>query len=193
MGRKGIQTKALIKSKAYQLFADRGFSKIIMKDICEACNLSRGGLYRHYGSTQAIFEEILDGVAAETNAVVQDGIQGGVSAVELLDNLLERLRREMLDKTRSLSYAVYEYSCTCKSDFMLRMNYEAEQKWQSLIVYGIRRGEFLAVDAKTMADMILYVYQGIRMWSRVIPMDEETVGNIIKKIRKDLVMEDETI
>ena len=62
-----------------------------------------------------------------------------------------------------------------------------------MIVYGIQRGEFLAVDAKTMADMILYVYQGIRMWSRVIPMDEETVGNIIKKIRKDLVREDETI
>ena len=75
----------------------------------------------------------------------------------------------------------------------MRMNREAEQKWQSLIEYGIRRGEFASVDAETMTDMILYVYQGVRMWSRVIPMEEKTVDNIIKKIRKDLVIKNEEI
>lgn len=193
MGSKGVQTKEFIKSKAYHIFAEEGFSKVTMKDICEACNLSRGGLYRHYGSTQEIFEAILDGITGEVNDFVQEGIREDVSSIELLDNLLERMRQEMLDEEHSLSYAIYEYSCTCQNDFMMRMNREAEQKWQSLIEYGIRRGEFASVDAEMMTDMILYVYQGVRMWSRVIPMEEKTVDNIIGKIRKDLVMENEKI
>ncbi len=193
MGSKGVQTKEFIKSKAYHIFAEEGFSKVTMKDICEACNLSRGGLYRHYGSTQEIFEAILDGITGEVNDFVREGIRKDVSSIELLDNLLEQMRQEMLDKEHSLSYAIYEYSCTCENDFMMRMNREAGQKWQLLIEYGIRRGEFASVDAEMMTDMILYVYQGVRMWSRVIPMEEKTVDNIIGKIRKDLVMENEKI
>ena len=193
MGSKGVQTKEFIKSKAYHIFAEEGFSKVTMKDICEACNLSRGGLYRHYGSTQEIFEAILDGITGEVNDYVREGIRKDVSSIELLDNLLEQMRQEMLDKEHSLSYAIYEYSCTCENDFMMRMNREAGQKWQLLIEYGIRRGEFASVDAEMMTDMILYVYQGVRMWSRVIPMEEKTVDNIIGKIRKDLVMENEKI
>lgn len=193
MGSKGVQTKEFIKSKAYHIFAEEGFSKVTMKDICEACNLSRGGLYRHYGSTQEIFEAILDGITGEVNDFVREGIRKDVSSIELLDNLLERMRQEMMDKEHSLSYAIYEYSCTCENNFMMRMNREAEQKWQLLIEYGIRRGEFASVDAEMMTDMILYVYQGVRMWSRVIPMEEKTVDNIIGKIRKDLVMENEKI
>ena len=191
MSSKGIQTKAFIKNKAYHLFAEKGFTKVTMKDICEACDLSRGGLYRHYGSTQEIFEAILDEITGEVNDFVRDGIREGISAMELLDNLLERMRLEMLDKEYSLSYAIYEYSCTCENDFMVRMNREAERKWQSLMEYGIWRGEFMPMDVKMMTDMILYVYQGVRMWSRVIPMEDETVENIIRKIRKDMVIEDE--
>ena len=191
MSSKGIHTKAFIKNKAYHLFAEKGFTKVTMKDICEACDLSRGGLYRHYGSTQEIFEAILDEITGEVNDFVRDGIREGISAVELLDNLLERMRLEMLDKEFSLSYAIYEYSCTCENDFMVRMNREAERKWQSLMEYGIWRGEFMPMDVKMMTDMILYVYQGVRMWSRVIPMEDETVENIIRKIRKDMVIEDE--
>ena len=193
MGSKGVQTKEMIKNESYRLFASKGFLKVTMKDICEACGLSRGGLYRYYGSTQEIFEALLDDVSGETNEFIQSGIHNGVSAVELLDELLEQMRLEMLDKEHSLSYAIYEYSCTCTNDFMVRKNKAAEQKWQSLIEYGIQCGVFRPANAKTMIDIILYVYQGIRMWSRVIPIEAKTVENIIGKIRKDLVMENEEI
>lgn len=37
-----------------------------------------------------------------------------------------------------------------------------------------------------MVDMILYSYQGVRMWSRVFPIQEETVVNIITLIQNIL-------
>lgn len=55
MSAKGDKTKELICSEAYKLFAEKGFKEVTMKDICEKTGLSRGGLYRHYSSTEEIF------------------------------------------------------------------------------------------------------------------------------------------
>ena len=52
MGIKGDKTKQFIKQQAKVLFADKGFKNVTMKDICEVTELSRGGLYRHYNSTE---------------------------------------------------------------------------------------------------------------------------------------------
>ena len=60
MGKKGEETRALIREKALLLFAQKGFDGVTMKDICLATGLSRGGLYRHYESTRQIFSEILE-------------------------------------------------------------------------------------------------------------------------------------
>ena len=57
MGKKGEDTKKLIREKAVSLFARKGFKNVTMKDICSVTGLSRGGLYRHYNSTQQIFSD----------------------------------------------------------------------------------------------------------------------------------------
>ena len=58
MSLKGDKTKQDIREKAYQLFAEKGFKDVTMKDICELTGLSRGGLYRHYESTGQIYKII---------------------------------------------------------------------------------------------------------------------------------------
>ena len=55
MGKKGEETKQFIREKACFLFSQKGFKNVTMKDICMETGLSRGGLYRHYDSTQQIF------------------------------------------------------------------------------------------------------------------------------------------
>ncbi|MCH1981176.1 TetR/AcrR family transcriptional regulator [Ruminococcus sp. OA3] len=186
MGIKGVKTKELIRHQAYRLFAEKGFSAISMKDLCEACGLSRGGLYRHYGSTQQVFEDILEETLKADEEMVQESMKEGASAGEILEGLLERMRQEMLDEKHSLSYALYEYSVKCDNRFMIEQNCKAKQKWQKLIEYGIQRGEFAAVNVEQMTDIILYAYQGVRMWSRMVRLEEKTAQNIVDRIRTDL-------
>lgn len=186
MGTKGHQTRELIKSRAYLLFAEKGFSAVTMKDICEACGLSRGGLYRHYESTQQVLEDILEGTSQADTETVCESMDRGVSAWGILDDILERMRLEMVDAGHSLSFALYEYSCMCDSGFMEVQNRKAREKWGSLIDYGIQRKEFAAVNVEQMTDMILYTYQGVRMWSRMMPIKQKTAQNIVDKIRTDL-------
>ena len=58
-----------------------------------------------------------------------------------------------------------------------------------LIRYGIKNGEFREVDIDEIVNMILYSYQGVRMWSRIIPIKPKTGHSILKNIKRQLTGE----
>ena len=55
--------------------------------------------------------------------------------------------------------------------------------------YGIGRQEFQEVDIDAVFHLILFSYQGVRMYSRLMPVDEEIPSGIIREIKKILVKE----
>ena len=64
-----------------------------------------------------------------------------------------------------------------------------EKKWSDLIEYGIVRSEFNTVNVKEIVHVILYAYQGVRMWSRSVSMTPEVYDSITSHIRKQLIKE----
>lgn len=109
MSKKGSETKRLIKEQAYKLFAIRGFKDVTMKDICEITGLSRGGLYRHYDSTDQIFSEIIETFLVAQNNSFKEKMEAKIPAPQILDEILQKYRDEMIDSESSLSIAIYEY------------------------------------------------------------------------------------
>lgn len=167
MGIKGDKTRETIRKEAYKLFAEKGFKDVTMKDICERTGLSRGGLYRYYSGTEDIFSEILS-----EEYVIADRIEKKERATDILEDMLVAIRQEILDKELSLSLAIYEYASLGNEPFFEHIHHNAKKRWMSLIQYGIETGEFQEVDANQVSDMILYYYQGLRMWSRIIAFGE---------------------
>lgn len=53
MGEKSVQKRKYILEKAREVFVEKGFKSVTMKDIVEACEISRGGLYLYFESTEA--------------------------------------------------------------------------------------------------------------------------------------------
>lgn len=183
---KGEQTRDFILKKSYALFARKGFKQVTMKDICEITGMSRGGLYSHFSSTGEIFEVILKGMTQKDDLEFQREIKKGIPAVTIMDNALALLEREMNDSETSLSEAVYEYSETVDSNVMAELNEISVKNWSALIRYGIKTGEFNNVDVTEIVSLLLYSYQGIRMWSRIIPVSDKTIRSIVMNIKKQL-------
>ncbi len=48
---------------------------------------------------------------------------------------------------------------------------QSAEMWERLLEYGIKRGEFLPVDTEAVIDLILFSYQGVRMYSKLMPVD----------------------
>ena len=59
MGDKSIQKKQYIIDMAAKVFMEKGFKNVTMKDVVEACEISRGGLYLYYESTTELFIDVM--------------------------------------------------------------------------------------------------------------------------------------
>ena len=186
MGTKGENTREYILDASYALFARKGFKQVTMKDVCEATDMSRGGLYSHFSSTSQIFEALLEKITEKDTLDFELQISEGVPATQILDKALAVLETEMKHPEDSLSIAMYEYAETVDSSLMEELNRTSEKKWAKLIRYGIKTGEFNNVNIKEIVNIILYSYQGVRMWSRIIPMKQKTFHLILENIKRQL-------
>ena len=194
MSKKGDLTKQSIKAKAIRLFAQKGFKDVTMKDICEVTELSRGGLYLHYSSTRQIFSDIIDDLMNAQGDEFSEKIEQGLSAKEILLQVLERYKNEMMDTEGSLSVAIYEFfsADTSKQDNALFQQYKKSYlMWKRLLEYGINRKEFNAIDIDAIFDLIVFSYQGVRMYSTLMTIDERTPNNIISLIKTILLLNEE--
>ena len=192
MGKKGENTKKFIREKAACLFAQKGFKNVTMKDICSVTGLSRGGLYRHYGSTGQIFSEIVDTFMSRQDNELSEKMSAGLPAPQILDEVLERYCREMADGAASLSVAIYEFYSENFSEghenSLLKQYQYSVDMWNAFLSYGIERKEFREVDCREVIDMILFSYQGVRMYSTILPLDEQIPLRIINHIKKTLLV-----
>ncbi len=191
MNKKGQKTREHIKKCAAVLFAEKGFKQVTMKDICEAAQLSRGGLYCHYESTRQIFQEMIDDMMSRQDQEFDLRIGQNQSAVTILDDILEGYRKEMLDSRSSLSTAIYEYfslpEIAGQKNALYQQYLISANTWKKLIQYGIDRKEFHEVDIEAVFHLIVFSYQGVRMYSKLMPVDERIPSGIVRQIKKILV------
>ena len=173
------------------MFAEKGFKEVTMKDICEITGLSRGGLYGHYESTKQIFKEIVDEMMDSQNEEFHSKMKLGLSAVHILDDILKRYQEEMIDSEGSLSTAIYEYFSMKENaageNALYRQYLTSCHTWKSFLQYGIDRKEFYPVDISAVFDLIIFSYQGVRMYSRLMPVNREVPERMMKEIRNLLV------
>lgn len=173
MPAKGETTKKMIIDTAADLFSKKGFKDVSMTDICDATDLSRGGLYRHFSSTSEIFAMLIS-----TERSFDERIKADESATSILKSALKELEKEILDPESSLSLAIYEFaSIDDNKKLFADLEKKARKKWMDLISYGIKTGEFKDVDPVRISELILYYYQGIRMWSKVTDITKRSAKN----------------
>ncbi len=194
MSIKGDRTKQDIREKAYQLFAEKGFKAVTMKDICEQTGLSRGGLYRHYESTGQIFLEIVNAFSDKQKSEVSAQIRQRIPAAAILEELLSKYVSEMRDYKNSLSLAICEFysnPAAPKENHSVIKQYEASKSaWVELINYGIRTKEFNRVNPESVFHIMIFAYQGVRMYSRLMKMDPDIPTQITYEIKKLLLSEE---
>lgn len=187
MATKGEKTRTLILDTSYALFAQKGFKQVTMKDICEITDMSRGGLYSHFSSTGKLFEALLEKISRENAFDIEGEIDKGTPAADIMNRALIQMKKEIGHPEDSLSVAIYEYAQINDPGKIIKLNRLAEEKWARLINYGIKTGEFKDVDVSETVSMILYSYQGLRMWSRIIPVKKKTSDQIMNHIKKQLI------
>jgi len=194
MGEKSDQKKQFILECAKKVFMEKGYKDVTMKDIVEACEISRGGLYLYYGSTKEIFTDILNMERQETDDVFSDSIEKEATATDILMLFLKEQKKELLRKKNSLILATYEFffanKMPKKENPLKRQFDEAAYILENLIRAGVESGEFYCEDAKAAARNIMYVIEGLKITAKTMGISEESVDKELLYIMQGLVVEE---
>ena len=145
MGEKSQQKRKYIIEKARQVFVEKGYRNVTMKDIIEACEISRGGLYLYFPSTKEIFLEVLKQEQESGDDVFSPQIDADSTTVDILELFFAAQKAELLNSKDNLAMATYEYYFAHKpegEENFLRTQFEAVvHALTQLIEMGVEAGE----------------------------------------------------
>ena len=192
MGEKSVQKRRFILETARKVFMEKGFKQVRMKDIVDACEISRGGLYLYFESTKEIFLEVLRMESQETDDTF--AISENASSADILALFLKEQKKELLRKKNNLSIAVYEFffdNKVAKKDNIIRNQFEeAVGVIEKLIAAGVENGEFYCEDPLGAARNIMYVLEGLKVSAHTIGITEKAEDDELLYIMKGLVVEE---
>lgn len=193
MGEKSVQKKKYILDTAKKVFVEKGYKSVTMKDIVEACGISRGGLYLYFDSTEQILLEVLQMEAEETDDIFTGSIAEGDTAADILTLFLKEQKKELLRKKNNLTVAVYEYffaHAPGDKNNMLRKQFEAGVRViEKLIETGIASGEFYCENPKGAASNIMYVLEGMKINAQTFGITEKMVDEQLLYIMEGLIID----
>lgn len=193
MGEKSLQKRQYILDTARKVFAEKGFKSVSMKDIVEACGISRGGLYLYFDSTEQILMEILRMEAQETDDLFAGHISEEDTSADILLLFLKEQKKELLQKKDSLTVAVYEYFFghkTTDRNNTLRRQFDAGVKViEKLIEAGIASGEFYCENPRGAASNIMYVLEGMKINAQTFGITEKMVDEQLLYIMEGLAID----
>lgn len=193
MGEKSFQKRMYILEKAKEVFQEKGYLGVTMKDIIEVCEISRGGLYLYFDSVETIFKEVLRLESEETDDVFGPAILETASSADILGLFLEEQKKELLKKKGNLSRAIFEYNFGNKvppKENAYRKKFDMAVKViEKLIVQGIEEGELYCEDPRGAARNMMYVIEGLRISSQTIGITEETVNREIRYLMRGIMAE----
>lgn len=193
MGEKSIQKKRYILETARKVFMEKGFKKVTMKDIVEACNISRGGLYLYFENTSQIFLEVLKMESQEADDVFSDSITEDATAADILILFLQEQKKELLRRKDTLTQAIYEFyfeNELPRKDNILKKQFDSAVKIiEKLIEAGVENGEFYCEDCRGTARNIMFVLEGLKISAQTIHITADTVDREISFILRGLGVE----
>lgn len=179
MGNKSAQKKKYIVEKAREVFCKNGYRKVTMKDIVEACDISRGGLYLYFSDTKSLFEAVLNEEKTDKDileAIQEDELNPG----EALLTYLEAQKKEMLKKD-SLVAASFEYLFEQKESGKTARE-EAIAGLEKLITEGVAQEWMECDNPAAAARNISYVLDGLKVTSQTVGITEARLDQEIEYI-----------
>ena len=197
MSEKSTQKRNLILENAKNVFVERGFKNVTMKDIIEASEISRGGLYLYFSSTREIFLEVLKSEAAQDDNVFSEKFTEETTAADILYLFLQEQKKEILRKKDNLTVSIYEFyfgEVASGQGKELKKQFDKATKIVAkLIEAGVEEEVFYCEDCMGAALNIMYTFEGMKVASKTMGIKEATIDKEINYILSQLEITKEFI
>lgn len=192
MGDKSLQKRNLIVESAREVFFRRGYKGVTMKDIVEACGISRGGLYLYFSNTKELFEAVLEQEEQTLSVVLESSAAKEASPGEILLMYLEEQKKEIMKKKGNLTAATYEYLFENKlsnTDTPIKKHFDENVKaLEKLIENGVAEEWMICESPSDAARNIVYAIEGMKVAAQTTEVTAKILDQQIAYIMGTLGM-----
>lgn len=192
MGDKSLQKKNRIVEAAREVFFKRGYRAVTMKDIVEACGISRGGLYLYFANTKELFEAVLEQENQKVQSIFDSSMAKKANPGEILLMYLDEQKKEILKKKDNLAVATYEYMfenelLDIETPFKKRFQ-ENVKALEQLIAAGVDQEWMICESPSEAARNIIYTLEGMKVAAQTIGVSAKVLDSQIEYIMGTLGM-----
>jgi Transcriptional regulator len=144
-----VAMRQKILDTALSLFVAHGYDGISMREIAEACGLSKAGLYYHFTDKQALFLAILDGQLSQLEDLLAKINAGGGDARTKIDAFLRVIFSQAADQSALIRLAAQDMS---KVEPDLRNTFHSSYQTKfldplgAILQSGIESGDLKRID-----------------------------------------------
>ena len=158
-----------IKNAALRLFSEKGFHNTSTRDITEAAGVSKGSLYWHFKSKEAVAFALVSDMLQGFIALIEEARDASGPSVQRLIHLVDRVaglyytqtdHLRLLWKFRADRNYIFspEYTRQVTSCYL-----RIRAGLRDLLEQGMASGEFRKMDAGQMAFIILGIAEGLEV------------------------------
>lgn len=158
--------KKQILRTAAQLFKQRGYSAVTMRDLAESLDMKAASLYNHISSKHELLASLILEVAHEFTAGMETISCEEVSAFAKAEKLIALHISIAFKYTNALAVMnsdwVHLEGDAYDEYTGLRKKYESD--FTNILLQGIKKGEFAAINVNTMLFSLLSTLRSLYLW-----------------------------
>lgn len=156
---------------AAQLFKEKGYTAVTMRDLAAKMGIKAASLYNHINSKQ----DILDAVIISLAEAFTNGMQGikssNLSAIDKLKNIIELHVKLSSQNSYGMASLNNDWMHLEKRlDYYKKLRIEYEDDFRTILVDGIAAGEIIEANPEVMLFSILTTLRSLYIW---IPKKED--------------------
>lgn len=193
MTKKSVQKRNLILKHAEKIFIEKGFSKVTLKDIVEAANISRGGIYLYFNSVDEIFTEVIKKHHEDELTETCSELSEEIDFFSALDHFFSAEKERLLGIGNTLKLAMIEYFLTHKEDqdktFFLDALQGQKYSIQKILLYGFEKKYFTHSQLDALIDLVMIWRTGLEELALSTDVTEAFLDTQINLLKKMIVQE----
>jgi AcrR family transcriptional regulator len=158
--------KTEIITVAAQLFKEKGYSAVTMRDIAQAMDIKAASLYNHIKSKQEILVLIVIEIAEEFTATMNEVVASSESTIKKIEKVIQLHIDITLRDANALACLNNDWMHLADSEltYFIKMREEYEDNFRTIIKKGMEEGTISKLNLEVIIFSTLSTLRTLYLW-----------------------------
>jgi AcrR family transcriptional regulator len=185
--------KTEIITVAAQLFKEKGYSAVTMRDIAQAMDIKAASLYNHIKSKQEILVLIVIEIAEEFTNTMDEVVSSNETTIKKIERIIQLHIDITLRDANALACLNNDWMHLADAEltYFIKMREDYEENFRTIIKKGIEDGEIKNLNLEVIIFSTLSTLRTLYLWygKKKSPNPSVLKSNMIQVLLNGIVID----